>query len=271
MTHIPGERCLSIIQLLVQEAGELQLGAIADRLRLPKSGIHRLLAALVEEGWVEQNPQTRAYRLTLRLTILGQRLFNATGIPDICQPILDRLARETGEFVRLAVIDAHSLVWVADSQGARGGLMYQPLLTSNTVPLYATASGKAWLSSLSESEVGDIIARNGGFADAYRYGPNVVRSMSGLLTELEQTRAQGFGIAVSEAEPGVSAIASTISSGAESPALGTVSIAGPGVRMTPQRLEELPARLTHAARQLAEVWPLRNGLKKAGLAIRSAA
>lgn len=81
----------------------------ALRLALPKSGVHRLLAALVEQGWVEQDAQTSAYRLTMRLTILGQRLYNATGIPDLCQPVLDELAAGTREFVRLAVIDAHAL------------------------------------------------------------------------------------------------------------------------------------------------------------------
>lgn len=249
----------------------MQLGDIADQLGLPKSGIHRLLAALVEQGWVEQDPQTRAYRLTLRLTILGQRLFNSTGIPDICQPILDRLARDTCEFVRLAVIDAHTLVWVADAQGAKGGLMYQPLLTSNTVPLYATASGKAWLSSLHDDQVSDLVQKNGGFSDAPRYGPNVIKSMSKLLVEIERTRAQGFGIAVNEAEPGVTAIAANIRLRTSRHALGTVSVAGPSVRMTAQRLGELPALVTQAARELSEVWPLRKGLRKARQVVSSAA
>lgn len=257
MAHIPAERCLSIVELLVEEAGELQLGEIADRLSLPKSGAHRLLATLVEQGWVEQDAQTSAYRLTLRLTILGQRLYNATGIPDICQPILDRLARETREFIRLAVIDAHSLVWVADAQGARGGLMYQPLLTSNTVPLYATGSGKAWLSRLDERQVRDIIGRNGGFADAVHYGPNVIRSFEALFPELARTAARGYGIAMSEAEPGVTAVAAAISSGMDGAFVGTVSVAGPSIRMGEDRLAELGPLVIGAAQELSEVWPLR--------------
>ena len=63
-----------------------------ERLELPKSGAHRLLATLVDLGWVEQDPETSFYRLTMRLTTLGQRFYVATGIPDISQPMLDRLA-----------------------------------------------------------------------------------------------------------------------------------------------------------------------------------
>ena len=92
MTHVPAERCLSIIQLLADEAGEMPLGEIANRLKLPKSGAHRLLATLVKHGWAEQDPQTGFYRLTMRLAILGQQFYAATGIPDVCQPLLDRLA-----------------------------------------------------------------------------------------------------------------------------------------------------------------------------------
>src|SRR5690242_18332126 len=125
MAHVPAERCLAIIELLADGAREMPLGEIAERLSLPKSGAHRLLTTLVEQGWAEQNASTGFYRLSMRFAILGQQFYVATGLPDICQPVLDQLARECREFVRLAVVDGHSLVWVAHAQGASSGLMYQ--------------------------------------------------------------------------------------------------------------------------------------------------
>jgi DNA-binding IclR family transcriptional regulator len=261
MAHIPAERCLSIVQLLVEAPVGMALGEIAQRLALPKSGVHRLLAALIEQGWVEQDQQNASYRLTMRLTILGQRHYTTTGIPDICQPLLDELAARTREFVRLAVIDAHALVWVADAQGARGGLMYQPLLTSNTVPLHATASGKSWLAYLDRRQVRDIVARNGGFGEPGQFGPNAVCSFNQLFTELDRTKSRGFGVAVSEAEPGVTAVAAAICSGPDGAPVGTVSVAGPGVRMTEHRLAELGPLIVDVAQQLSELWPLRIPLK----------
>src|SRR6516225_7448874 len=151
MAHVPAERCLAIIELLADGARDMPLGEIAERLTLPKSGAHRLLATLVDLGWAERDPETGFYRLTMRLAILGQQFYAATGIPDVCQPLLDRLAAHSREFVRLAVVDTDALVWVAHAQGNKGGLMYQPSLASNTVPLYATASGKAWLATLPDS------------------------------------------------------------------------------------------------------------------------
>jgi len=257
MAHVPAERCLAIIELLADGAPELPLGEIAERLLLPKSGAHRLLTTLVEIGWAEKNRDTGFYRLSMRLAVLGQQFYVATGIPDICQPLLDRLARQCREFVRLAVVDGHALVWVAHSQGASGGLMYQPSLTSNTVPLFATASGKAWLATLPTDQAMQIIVKNGGLKDAGRYGPNVVRSVEALLRELKATARRGYGVAQSEAEFGVTAVAAAIRAGDESPVLGTVSIAGPGARITDKRVQELAPLVWSTASELANLWPLR--------------
>jgi len=258
MSHVPAERCLSIIELLADGAASMPLGTIAERLDLPKSGAHRLLSTLVEHGWVEQDAETGFYRLTMRLAVLGQQFYVATGLPDICQPLLDRLARQSREFARLAVVDGDSLVWVAHAQGATGGLVYQPSLMSNTVPLYATASGKAWLATLKSDIAVQKVVKGGAFKDADRYGPNVLRSIEALLREIKRTAQRGYGIASGEAEPGVTAVAAAICSAPDGTALGTVSVAGPSVRMTEARIQDLAPLVRQCAGELASLWPLRS-------------
>jgi len=259
VAHVPAERCLAILELLADGAREMPLGEIAERLALPKSGAHRMLATLVDLGWAEKDPGTSFYRLSMRLAVLGQQLYVATGIPDICQPLLDRLASECHEFARLAVVDGHSLVWVAHAQGATAGLMYQPSLTSNTVPLFATASGKAWLATLASDEALSTLVKNGGVRSGDRYGPNVVRSLDAFLREVKATARRGYGIALSEAEFGVTAVAAAIRAGEDAPALGTVSIAGPSARITEKRAHELAPMVLQTARELSSMWPLRVG------------
>lgn len=259
MAHVPAERCLAIIELLAEGAREMPLGEIAERLALPKSGAHRLLATLVDLGWAEKDRDTSFYRLSMRLAVLGQQFYVATGIPDICQPLLDRLAHQCHEFARLAVVDGHSLVWVAHAQGASAGLMYQPSLTSNTVPLFATASGKAWLATLPSEPALRIVMKNGGLKDAERYGPNVVRSVEALLRELKATARRGYGLALSEAEFGVTAVAAAIRTPDAGPVVGTVSIAGPSARITEKRAHELAALVLRTAADLSSLWPLRVG------------
>ena len=257
MAHVPAERCLGIIELLADGAREMPLGEIAERLDLPKSGAHRLLATLVDLGWAEQDEGTGFYRLTMRLAVLGQRFYAASGLPDVCQPVLDRFAHECREFARLAVVDGTSLVWIAHAQGATGGLLYQPAETTGAVPLYATASGKAWLSTLDPNEAVQRVARQGGFYHADRYGPNALRSVEALLKELRATARRGYGLALNEAEPGVTAIAAAIRSGSDGVTVGTVSIAGPSARMTDVRIRELAPLVTQCATELSGLWPVR--------------
>jgi IclR family transcriptional regulator, acetate operon repressor len=211
----------------------------------------------VELGWAEQDSETGFYRLTMRLAVLGQRFYVASGVPDICQPLLDRLARECREFARLAVVDGNALVWIAHAQGASGGLLYQPSDTTGTVPLHATASGKAWLATLTTEEAVHNVMRNGGFDRAGRYGPNAIRTIEALLRELRTAGRHGYGLALNEAEPGVTAIAAAVRSGSAGAAVGTVSIAGPTARIPEKRIRELAPLVVQCASDLSSLWPLR--------------
>jgi IclR family acetate operon transcriptional repressor len=259
VAHIPAERCLEIIELLAEGAREMPLREVADRLRLPKSGAHRLLATLVELGWAVQDPGTGFYRLTMHLAVLGQKFYIASGVADICQPLLDRLAADCREFARLAVFDGNALVWIAHAQGATSGvgLVYQPTETTGTVPLFATASGKAWLATLTAENAAQHVLKDGGFEHAHRYGPNVIRTIEALLRELHVTAERGYGLAVDEAEPGVTAIGAAIRAGPNGAGVGTVSIAGPTVRMDESRVRELAPRVVKCAAEMSLLWPLR--------------
>jgi DNA-binding IclR family transcriptional regulator len=135
--------------------------------------------------------------------------------------------------------------------------MYQPSLTTNTVPLFATASGKAWLATLPTEQAMQIVMKNGGLKDADRYGPNVVRTVEALLRELKATARRGYGLALSEAEFGVTAVAAAIRAAESGAALGTVSIAGPSARVTEKRAHDLAPLVLRSAAELSDLWPAR--------------
>ena len=245
------DRAIDVIELLAEQPSGERLSAIAQRLALPKSAVHRLLAPLCARGWAEQDEASGRYRLSLRLAALGQGLLYASRLPELCQPVLERLARESRELVRLTLVQGEHLIWIGSAQGAPPGLMYQPAMTG-AVALHATANGKAWLATLGDAEALRI-ARARGFAAA---GPRAVRNADALAAELARTRARGFGLAEEEAEPGVTAVAVAIVPNGLARAVGTVSVAGPVVRMIPTRYEPLAALLRASAAEMARLWPL---------------
>jgi len=260
------DRALEILELLADEAEGLPLTRIGERLGLPKSATHRLLAALAERGHVAQDEATQRYHLTLKFATLGFRFLSATRLTEVCQPVLDRLAAETGELVRLALVDGSAMTWVAKAQGARAGLRYDPD-TGHGVILHATASGKAWLATLDEDAAVAIVTRTG-FGAPSRFGPRAVRGETALRQQLRETRRRGWGVAVEEGEPGTAAVACVVRASVHPDAavVGTVSVAGPVVRMTPSRRIELAGRLAKGAVELAQLWPMRRQVEAGRLA-----
>jgi IclR family acetate operon transcriptional repressor len=253
-------RALGIVECLADKAEGMTLTVLSQHLKLPKSAAHRLLATLVEAGYVCQDGITSRYQLTMRLPALAFRYLGNTGLTEVCQPVLDRLAAKTDELVRLAVVDGDELVWVARAQGADSTIRYSPPI-GRGITLHATATGKIWLSSLDDERALRIVLAKG-FETKPNYGRNAVRSPVALIDALRETRERGFGIALDEGEFGSNAAAVAIKVVVESKSkvVGTISVAGPMDRLPLARLEKIAIDLHAAADELAMLWPIRRHL-----------
>src|SRR6266540_2136033 len=120
------ERCFALVECLAESGSSVRLGEVAERLDMAKADVHRLLSILCALDWVVQDPATGFYALTVRLPILGQRFLSATRILDVCQPVLDRLARDSRESAQIALVDGRGLTTIAQSRGVQAGLIYRP-------------------------------------------------------------------------------------------------------------------------------------------------
>lgn len=261
MNQSASRRVLLMLEYLTGHPDGVGLTDLCEALALPKSIGHRLLALLVESGYVFQHGQSGRYGLTLKLTMLGLRHYVRTGLDDLAQPILDQVAAETGELARLAVVEGERLVWVAKAQGARSGLRYDPGLdhdTGHDVVLHATATGKAWLASLPEEQALRIVSATK-LHTPPRSGSNVATSLDSFRQMLQTTRLSGFGVAIDEGEPGTAAVAVAVADASAAGAtVGTLSLAGPLMRFDEARRSFFAARLRRAAIQLGGIWPMRN-------------
>lgn len=257
MTVAAISRCLTLLELLAGERESVELSELADRLEMPASAVHRLVTTLATHGWVTQDVASQKYALSLRMSTLAFRNLDARNVPDVVQSVLNRLATETREYCRLAILEGQDLVWVARAQGAVTGLRYDPDMGQEIV-LHATANGKAWLATLPEEEALQIVYSRG-FGATRKLGPNSARSIDELRVRLEETRKRGFATSVEEAEAGAAAIAVPFraNSDSDAPVAGTISVAGPLVRINPDRWPELARALNTAAVELSHIWPLR--------------
>ncbi len=244
------DRVLAIVQLLADHPRGLPLQVIATRLGIPKSAAHRLLADLMRNRYARQDEATGRYFLTTRLVSLGFRYLAASGVVDLAQPALDSLAVDTGELVRLGIIDGDRQTWVAKAQGARTGLRYDADM-GREAPLSCTASGHAWLARLTDEEAIDLVMRQGLRTDEPR-GPNAPRTIAALLQRLQLARKRGYAVVVDSSAPGTSAMAAAIRHRSGQRVIGVVSVAGPSVRLTEKRMHELAPRMLTTADELED-------------------
>ena len=85
---------------------------IAQQVDLHKSSVSRLLATLESEGWVEQDPATRKYRLGLGLIAIAGPLLANLDVRLVAYPYLQELALTTQETTVLAVWEGSAAVTV---------------------------------------------------------------------------------------------------------------------------------------------------------------
>lgn len=249
------DRCFQILEILCDQGQGMSLGDIAHAADIPKSATHRMLSSLCDAGYAAQLP-SKNYRLTLALPALGMRFLSKADLLNECQVVLDELAAEVGELVRMCLVDNTSLTWIAKAQGAKSSLLVDPV-TGQKVALHATATGKVWLSSLSTEKALRHVLRDG-FGTPDDHGPEVVQTVEAFQEDLKRTRERGYGLAIEEADPGIVAIAVGLpGSDEKGEFVGTLSIAGPQSRLSEERLVSFLPKLQAAAARLHGIDTLR--------------
>jgi IclR family transcriptional regulator, acetate operon repressor len=243
------ERSLIVLETLANYPEGCALTALAEAANMPASAAHRLLAELSRYGYIRQERDHGRYRLTMKLTALGLNFLNRSGIVDIVQPCLERLAEACGELVRLAVVDGDELIFVAKAQGSKSALRYDPDM-GLSVPLSCSAAGHAWLSTMPESEALERVARQG-FGRPETHGPRAPTSVVALLPFIAKARARGFSLIVEVFAPGMSAMSAPVRTRAGN-VLGVVTIAGPMSRLQEERMLRIGPSLMATAAEIAE-------------------
>jgi DNA-binding IclR family transcriptional regulator len=263
------ERAFSIFELLSKRPQGVSVSDAASELDIPPSATHRLFNELMRYGYIRQDKAHGDYALTIKLALLGLTFLNRSGIVETAQPILDQLAEETRELARLSVIDGDTLAWVARAQGARFGLRYDPDPDQGTVVhLASTATGQAWLMTMSEDEALVRAAKQGFNNEDATSSGRPPHTAAAFLERLGSARQRGFAMAVDSFTIGTSAVAAPVRHATTGDVIAVVSLSGPTVRMTHERLTAFGLLLVEAAETLSRTSGSSNLLAKASNASR---
>src|SRR4051812_5323930 len=236
--------------------GPLSMADVQRRTGLNKTMTFRLLRALAEKGFVEQDPTSRVWSLGLGLLELGSRVAARQDLVAVSQPVLGQLRERFAETVNLGVLRDNHVVYLAIAEGGYGLRMAAQLGASD--PLHTTALGKAILAFMDEQERDRILAA----APLARRTRNTITDHPSLAAELSTTRARGYAIDDQENEIGARCVAAPILNGHGCP-IAAISISGPAARIDGDRTETLACALLEAAVAIGlrtgQSWPIATG------------
>jgi IclR family transcriptional regulator, acetate operon repressor len=242
------EKSLAILEYLTSFPEGVGLVQIATDLNQLRSGCHRTLHELIRYGYVRQMPQRADYALTTKMASMGLSFLSKSGVVDISQPVINRLAQSTEELVRLAIVDGERLTLVAKAQGAKSGLLYDPDMGID-LRLSCSAAGQAWLMTLPEDLAIEYVLHQG-LGDPKQYGPNAPTSVKALLKVLGEHRRRRFSIIQDAYALGMSSMAAPVKR-TDEPTTGVIVVAGPSSRLTLKRMLQVGPALLAAAQELA--------------------
>ena len=179
------DKALVLLGLFTTETPEFRLTDISRAAEIDKVTALRLLNSLAAGGLVEQNPETRKYRLGTAVLRLARIRETAFPVISVLQPIVDDLSEATGESAHAALASEHGLTTIALCEPSRATRVW--IDPSQVLPLHATASGVAYLAHLAEDQAEALLQRQ----TALKFTEETV-STEGLRVRMAEARRLGY-------------------------------------------------------------------------------
>jgi IclR family KDG regulon transcriptional repressor len=234
-------RASAIIDVIADgdEAG-VGLSEISKATGLNKTTAFNLLASLVTLRLIEQDAQSRRYRLGLRILELGRLVQQRLHISQLARPILVELCGKTNETVNLGLPDLVDLLVIDSFQGSR--ILHARASAGWRSMFHCTALGKAFMAGW-DAPMRQAIYNSCGLP---RQTPRTITEIDALEAQLARFQSQGYSIDVEENEIGVNGIASWIRDGLGEVS-AAVSVSGHSSRLTEEVMEHISPDVIAAA------------------------
>jgi IclR family KDG regulon transcriptional repressor len=236
-------RALDIINIVSTKKKGFGVTEIANQIDINKSSVYRILSTLEQYGFIEQDCENGKYKLGYKFLDISSRLLDSIDFREEAKPYLLELEQYTNEVIHLVVYDQGEVVYVEKLEGTETLRMHSKV--GRRAPMHCTSVGKAILAFLPESILEEVIS--GGLP---MHTDKTITSEEAFLLELKKVKRQGYALDLEENEYGITCIAAPIFDYNER-AIAAVSISGPTIRMTPDRIEDLKDKMLEVSKKIS--------------------
>jgi len=213
------ERAFAILDEVAQRPAGVT--AIAERVRLPKSTVARLLAALAEVDAVERFEGAR-WRIGPGVAALTAAVSAERSLISIARPFLEDLVAELGEDAGLGLPDGNEILYV-DQVESDNPVQVRDW-TGTRAPMHAVPSGLVLLAEWPEDALAAYIERG-----LLALTPRTVTDPTELGRRLADVRRQGYAWGLEEFAEGIDSVAAPVRD-ARGKAVAAIHVHGPAYR-----------------------------------------
>ena len=180
------------------------MSELSRDLSMAKSTVHGMVSALEEIGAVVRDPPTKRFRLGFTLFELGRLAYSQIDLKTVARPILEELMIKTQGSVFLGILNVDHVTVLDIVESQQDLKITAPIGAS--IPLFAGAVGKVFLSSMSAEQALKIINKKAlpRFTEKTTVDPEL------YYQELRKTREKGYAVDDEEYIMGAWAVASPI-------------------------------------------------------------
>ncbi|EPJ49996.1 MAG: hypothetical protein OFPI_21490 [Osedax symbiont Rs2] len=230
------DKAMRLLNLFSTEQPEIGLSELARMANIDKAGTRRLLVALQKHAFIEQNLDSRDYRLGTGFLHLARVRESTFPMASVIEPILRKLTQQTEEAAHASLSSGveTDLLTIGVSASTRAIRVH--VQDDEKLPLHATASGCAYLAFSSEERYQTLVK-----GSLTSYTQETICDLQKFRTHVDGAFAKGYAVSNQTLEEGAFGIAAPFFDALGQPS-GAVAIASPVSRMDDER-EALFAQL----------------------------
>lgn len=234
---------LRVLEAFSADRPELTLTEVTGAAKLDPGTAFRMLNTLVMLGYVARIPESKRFRLTLKVTDLGFHAIARADLREVARPILRSLVGEVNEAASLGVLDGADILYV---ERVRAGLtrIGVDIRIGTTIPAFWSTIGEAMLAYLPPDELARVLAikpRPGNF-------PHMPMNKDEITRNLRSVRETGYSLRDSYFGSGLRVLAVPVLDFDNYP-LAALSVAVPQIQMS---VKEFKVRALDAVQRAAK-------------------
>ncbi len=196
------EKALKILLLFTPYNHEMGTVEISRNLGFHKATVSRILTSLTRYGFLQQNPDTKKFRLGQSAVKLGfaiNQSISSNNIVHIAKPYIDELRDKVKETVVLEVLLDGNVI-IADIAEGPGPIRIRGVIGDRR-PAHAAAGAKAILAFSSPQTREKLMGKN-----LDRFTPNTIVQIEKIRKQLQEIRKKGFAVDNEEVNLGINAV-----------------------------------------------------------------